>query len=819
VASSHGAWILLLIFGRAVQLTRRLMIAMLLVLVSLPVASARGQVSGDLLADPMGSPWLTRALRDKVTPSVVEWIEIENAHEAYLETFKILQEGELARYRAFVENSMSGVPDGQTIRAFVRKLNGARRLIESSDAVLFSEIEQILDEPKRASLARVRNLRALERLTVSYGTSVANRAVPLWSLVEQWEADLPPDQRELVSPILAAYERDLVSALKVWRKAQDQVSVTLSDELNRRGIDRIDLSDSDSSDTRAFQEALRAARMKMTASSSAVSRLNDRLVGSLRGLVSPLSQRRIASAHTQLLSGGRVSADPERFVSTLERMLAVDELPDSVRDELLESFTQYAVVDDRHVRGMIDLIEEDAPDRERLASFDDVRNDLARQFRERIDQIAIRSQREDLFIISRSGGLRQRDDSNERSSENLPVDDVLSTGRGGAGHFISPPISRRRFEMIAEGLVPESWQRAIIDTIYSDYLQAWRARVEPLADACDNAVSNVYRYDSSDPRSVTMDMGQLRESYRYAALACTELRGVDATFFESLASTCTDGQVDFIGRLTCARSIEGLLRGTDTLFRPREVAFSRPNIMDELEKIDLSPRESEAVAAVLDARAPAMLEAGRAARDIRMEVEFENHRLNNEMSRRMAESDATSAEYGLAFRDLSGRMATKHGSAMQGWFDMESAFRESIRAVLTEENRGIFDDVWKRSSNPMVYRTSEGVEAVLQKAMELDDLTDDQSVALSQVLEDHRSDWNAISDEMADLNLMLRSFGALSDEDAYENWRVLERNFSRLEFERREVDMRALRRLGLYLNDGQRERFPSLRDFDEASSD
>ena len=795
------------------------MVAVLTVIM-IPVATASAQVSGDLLPDPMGSPWLTRVLQDQVAPSVVEWIEIENAHEGYLETFKILQEGELARYRAFVESSMSGVPDGQTIRAFVRKLNGLRRLIESSDAVLFSEIEQILDEPKRASLARVRNLRALERLTVSYGSSTADRAVPLWSLVEQWEAGLAPDQRALVSSTLAAYERDLVSALEVWRKAQDQMIVTLSDELKRGGIDRIDLSDSGSNDRRAFQEALRTARAETTASSAVVSRLNERLIRSLQDISSPIDHRRIKTAHIQLLSQGRVPADPLRFVSTIERMLSVDELDATTREALLALFIEYAAVDDRHVRKMLELIQgDDTPDEERLASFGDVRSDLAGRFRKRIDQIAERSERNDLRIISRSGGLRDRDDTAARSSEDLSVVERISAGRGGAGHFICRPLSRRDFGAMVTGIVPETWQQAIIDTIYDDYLESWRTTVKPISDSCDQAQANVPRYDPSQPQLITMDLSQLRESYRLASVAVAELESLDIAFFESLLSTCVEDQNQFIERRACARSIEVLLRGTDALFRPREVAFSRPNIMDELEMIDLSPEESARVGDVLKAKSLPMLEAGRRARDIRMEVELESHRLNDEMSRKMAESDAMSADYGLAFRELSDRMATNHGAAMQDWFDSESAFRDSIRFALTKENRLLFDDAWKRASNPMVYRTEVDAGVMLDRALQLETLTDDQRVALTQVLEDHRADWNVISDEMASVNQLLRSFGALSDEDSFETWRVLEQTFSRLNFERREVDMRALRRLSLYLDATQRRRFPGLVTLDEPTVD
>ena len=817
MAQSHGTWILLLRLLRPDILSRPLMMVALW-LVMMPVVTASAQVSGDLLPDPIGSSWLTRQLRTHVAPSVVEWIEIENAHEAYLDSFRILQEGELARYRVFLEESMAGIPDGQTIRKFIRKLDGLRDLIEVRDSVLFSEIEEILEEPKRASLARIRNLRALKRLSVAYGSSQSDRAVPLWSILDDWEEDLPPERRTPILPVLIAYEADLVAALEAWRRAQDQMLIALTDELNRGGINRIESSNPDSEAMKAFQEALRVARLKTTNAAAAVSRVNERVVRSLQDVATPLDHRRIRTAHQQLLTKGVVSADPLRFVSTLERMLSVDDLDPSLREELLAAFMEYAAVDDRHVRMMIELIEsEETPDRGRLESFSDVRDDLAGRFRQRLDRIAEDSGRSDLRTISRSGGLRDRDDESTRSSEDLSIVDQISAGRGGAGHFICGPISRRDFEDIVDGIDPESWQQAIIETIYEDYLQSWRTRVKPVEDACDRAQANVPRYDPSSPRSVSMDLDQLRESYRLASIAVAELETLDAEFFESLLSTCVEGQRDFIRRRACERSLAMLLRGTDALFRPRETAFIRPNIMSELEKIDLSAEESEEIARILNERTAGLLENGRQARDVRMDVEFENHRLNDEMSRRIAESNATSADYGLAFRDLSRRMAASHGEGMREWFDSESSFIDAIRTALGEKNRPLFEDIWKRASNPMVYRTGNDAGVLIDRALELDDLTDDQFVALSQVRDDHRSDWDAISGEMASVNEMLRGFGALSDEDSFESWRVLEQTFSRLEFERREIDMRALRRLSLYLRDVQRKRFPSLLDLEEAS--
>ena len=45
----------------------------------------------------------------------------------------------------------------------------------------------------------------------------------------------------------------------------------------------------------------------------------------------------------------------------------------------------------------------------------------------------------------------------------------------------------------------------------------------------------------------------------------------------------------------------------------------------------------------------------------------------------------------------------------------------------------------------MVYRTGDDAGALIDRALELDDLTDDQFVALSQVRDDHRSDPDAIA--------------------------------------------------------------------------
>ena len=118
---------------------------------------------------------------------------------------------------------------------------------------------------------------------------------------------------------------------------------------------------------------------------------------------------------------------------------------------------------------------------------------------------------------------------------------------------------------------------------------------------------------------------------------------------------------------------------------------------------------------------------------------------------------------------------------------------------------------WQHASNPMVYRDANWASEPLQQALQLHDLTVEQMEVIAGILAEHEVAWERISDEMVSVRDELRGFGALSPSDTYEDYHVLDQRFKKLEFDREEVNLRALRRLSRYLTPEQRERIRALR--------
>ena len=129
MASCHGNGAL-----HVIRFQRLIIIGVLLQ--SIVCSDVRGQVSAELLPDPIDSRDLTRLLQRHVKPSVVQWMLIEDAHHAYLDRFKELEQSEFIRHRAYVAKHMSGVPDASAIREFIRRLNSIRKVISAEDDVL-----------------------------------------------------------------------------------------------------------------------------------------------------------------------------------------------------------------------------------------------------------------------------------------------------------------------------------------------------------------------------------------------------------------------------------------------------------------------------------------------------------------------------------------------------------------------------------------------------------------------------------------------------------------------------------------------------------
>lgn len=810
-----------------------LLMLLLLVLASGRIALAQGTSSQ--LPDPADSRAITRLLERYVNPTVSQWIEIENAHEAYLERFSKLRDEDIARFLEYMRESMNGVPDARTTQEFLRHLDRLRKKIKSEDSRLFNEIAQHLEEEQHVGLERVRRVRERVRLTSGFAApDTGDRNFDLWNLLRPWENELPPEVLERVDPEIATYEERLIPALRNWRKAQESMMLALVDELQESGIGELSQETATAEELEvaleAFRHAFAKAQQASQAAADSIEQLNQRTIKSLESLAGEDHGRKLRMAYYELVSGGKVRSDPGNMVRITTRLLEHEGLDEEARELVQATLRTYRELDDRQAVRMLPVVfelqkaqrldnpmgltlEEIGEKRATVQEHESARKDLAERMRDELRMRLVGSGDPGLLAIIDSGGARSPlvERVQREYSEDHPGGDL---GRGGPTDFLLRGISRRDLESIRANLDPEPWLQAILSTIHDDYLEAWKLEVVPSARACERAQASIYGVVSSTG-ATSIDPEALRLSYARAQEATARIEAVDNEFFSNLAAPLSESQAGELRRLRAARSLELYLRGTDLVFSPMEATFRRPNIITQLDELDLSPEERKRIAIFLAERADPLLESARTARDIRFEVELRMHELNQRLSKDLQSGAIASTEYGIAYRKFSDEMANAHGPKVAEWKEVHSRFVADLGNVLEEENARQLRRSWKRASNPMVYRDPNEAGAPIRQVLQLDDLTGEQAGAIATVLAEYDVAWETLSDEMATVRDSLKRFGALTGPETYDDFHVLDQRYKRLEFEREETNLRALRRLSRFLTPSQRERIRALRRLEE----
>ena len=807
----------------------RLAIMIGVLLQAIVCGDARGQVSAELLPDPIDSRELTRLLQHHVGPSVEQWIMIEDAHLAYLERFKELETTEFARHRAYVADQMSGVPDAKAIREFVRRLDSIRKVITAEDDGLLLAIAELLDEQQQLGLLHIRNIRERERLTISYGSrSNSDQATPLWKILERWLPSLTVEQRQRVTLKLVDYESSLIPALRVWQKAQDSMLVALADQLAASGIQSIPPPGSDSDEIdqslAAIRKGLQEARRRMVTTAEKLEAINLRLIRELESLLPEGAGRQLRMLYlVRKHPTGGIDPDPGSLLATCRVLLADPNASPALLESVREVLGSYLRADDRHVQRMVDLLESNSDEtasgeldqREQINQISMVRLELAAQVLRSLHALVEHDDDQYIARLFSPNGLREYlagrggEDESPPSSEDIKGVDQT---QGGPGDFILQPISTRTVTDIRALLDSQSWLEAILETLYQDYLRDWSLKAAPLIARCKNAEARTREYDPDTGR-IMIHRESLLEAYLLAEQAVQVVHDLDRAFFEDLEATLSGSTEADVRRSFIRRMLDGSLRGSDPIFNPRGVAFMTPNVLRELDSITLDLEDAQRVDDYLLDSSPALLSQAFGARDIRFDAERRVYELNQRMMSKLADGSATSSDYGVAYRALSDELLATHGTAARDWARSYEVFVNELADRLGPETQDQFRRRWMKASHPLVFRNVLDARPALQFALESDDLSAEQVESISEVLVDYELLWDELSESMVQIDREMSGFGAHSSEADYERWRMLEQSFKSNQFNRDQGTMSALRKLYLYLTPEQRARIPALRGF------
>ena len=439
----------------------RSLIHPVLLLAPLLGRGAVAQVSSELLPDPVDSRVLTRQLQRNVQPTVEQWILVEKAHEAYLERFRTLEQTEFAPHRDFVEKRMSGVPDEATIREFLRRLKSMRKVIAAQDETLLLEVAEVLEEHQQAGLSYVRDLRELDRLSLSYRSrSNSDQAVALWRIIDRWVPELTEEEIRRTRNALGDYATDLLPALRTWQQAQDAQLVSLADQLAAAGVQVLP---SDGADPEALDQllasirtGLQQARREMERTAERIESINLRLLDQLESILPDGAARQLRMLYlNRKHSEGGIEPDPGRILAASRVLFADPDVTDELKETVRGILIAYLSSDIRLVRRLDELLDssKEAPDEEQPLIFEDLgefarlRSDLAEQVIRSLNDALLQSERSAISKLYSPNGIRsylaERDDAT-RQRERPDQQESSTRTRGGPGDFIPSPISTRR---------------------------------------------------------------------------------------------------------------------------------------------------------------------------------------------------------------------------------------------------------------------------------------------------------------------------------------------------------------------------------------
>ena len=384
--------------------------------------------------------------------------------------------------------------------------------------------------------------------------------------------------------------------------------------------------------------------------------------------------------------------------------------------------------------------------------------------------------------------------------------------RGGPGDFIPRPISSRSISELSSILESESWIVAILETLYQDYLEDWAQQVSPLSERCKQLQSTIHTYDH-DSGTVLVDRESLLAAYAVAEQAVVVIEQLDSTFFEDLLLTLPPEPQQAARRHGLRRMLDLLLRGSDPIFNPRGVAYPTPNVMVQMDRLELAEAERARIDSFLQEETSGLLEQAVLARNVRFDSERRIHEMNQRMMSRLADGSASSSDYGVAYRRVSDELLATHGSTSVDWNRAYRAFAEGLSQRLDPGNREVFHRHWLEAAHPAVFQQAVDARPSLVDALEFADLSAEQVETITKVMVEYERTFTELSEELVKIDSELGRFGAHTAEEDYDQWRVLQQAFESAEFRRDQASVSVLRQLYLYLTPDQRSRLPALRGF------
>ncbi len=768
---------------------------------------------------------------------------IDVFHDQYREDFHVLREAEIEQYMQQV-GGMFGrglrSMDRDAIEESIRTLDRLMGRIRLIDDRLFDGIQSVLTDEQAARLSRAMQSRDRQRYRTGGSRMVGavNRAARIDLARLHAGLELSEEERQTTEPFIIQYESRLTAATRALYQATSRMFLDVVESLEEQGISFNDPAAMMENRDRmrnairtAFAEAVKKPREK----ASELSDLNRRTLRQVSELLETGSAMTFRDRYLRRAYPEVPRTSASAAYRSYQVALSRRDLPESVRSDVRTAAALFRAGRVVVVEKMIDAIDEirrtwspmnsgrrgrrnrdgDPTDRQvqeatleafrqRLAAIDEagldalyalVDDDLADTIRSAVASGS--------FNSDDAGGAGMGGAANAAAAANGPHGHALPGV--GPDPYLPTPITRRDIASYRDRLELGDTDWYVLQSLHEEYLGNFdRVRQTDIAQ--------LRRAEGEPPTPEQIDA-----VYDLRARALKSIQQVDAMLFDDVETLiATDEQQPDARRLRLARdrfvynralgeNSLGMIfggrtrggrpgRGQSNNVRSLEAGVDVGRLVDEM---DLSDQQRAETVTLLVEYETAATDGFRRQYESAMRLRRESEKLRARMQRRSGDGEQDRGRQRnrwQAYRDLMNGDGRKAGEARQFMVDLNRTALSTIAGALPEDLAETLRDAYNRTAFPGIYDNPRAAGRYLVAALELTDLESRQRAGIESLHAEYAPQQRRIADRMREL---YSETSQVTGADR-QQWRGFQQRRNRLEvleFDRREINARALRRL------------------------
>jgi hypothetical protein len=823
--------------------------------------SARAQGTMGVLPDPISTREL-QGYADRLGLSQQQRQAIEPAHDQYREEFRVLRESQIEK---FVQNSRGwqgggfGMMNNQDeAEKNLRELESILNKIKTIDNLFFDQIQTVLTEDQVLLMASARQARdrARYRTGLSRMTGFMNPAtqVDLSEIVA--DLKLTPAERDSIAPLLTQYESSLTNAAKkLHDTAMNSTRQTL-EKLKAQGLNEASMRDQGRRGETwdKFRAIMSEANAALMEKASEVSQINRKAARSITPMLSAENSRELREQYYQRgypEAASRGNSTRRAF----EAALKFEDLSDDQRQTITAMAAEFEASSDRVTEQMLDMIDEN---RQKQSFFDfdmDRRRKHEEQLRELREKRTAAGQTAMDSLKAMLGPdltakLEQRVAEAPASEAGAQGTSTVRFGPGGPGgtaivaevrtetapadelavvdRFVPGPITKRDVDLFAEALKLSNDDKSVLASLYDNYIAEFKVLEENQIKAIRDAQQKLWSFNREAGDVAPPGPEAVDQLYALRRAALQAIIALDRSLLDDIQITLlSDDSRPQVQRLEQSRLRQIYARAADDSFGRGggsqrfgrmfgQNSESPVDLTAVMRELTLTPTDPAAFQTAIGEYEQSVTESFAKMYESAMKMQqgsdkFRAQMVSSERERGdNAEGRARRFEGGDGMRQAMEGDSRAAREARQAITALNRASLDKVKQALPEAQAHELQQSYNRKAFAGVYRDNRSAERHLNAAMALEDLTSQQRAQVQEIVAEFRAEYEAISEKLVELEIH-RPDAAGNQENR--DWRGMGdqmRNREKLQFDRNDVNDKAVSKLRAALTEDQVARLGGL---------